>query len=218
MGNLSVQRIRSGAVRIWSGLAATLKWLGGIAEPVSKWAATAASLTVVGGGIWAYYQFVLGGGTDWAINLSLSTEIVRYHDDLGLVVIHVHAKNPRMSEVTLEPKTDKYELRVRRLPLDRASGAAIDPDKDGELIRAIDMLPKEGYTFAPGADFDDAMSIVLPYGTAMTVTADLTYAGDNVTASKVVLVDRPAVVLPTTEAMPGSAPSQHGAESKPHQK
>ncbi|ANH74348.1 hypothetical protein ACS15_0406 [Ralstonia insidiosa] len=217
MGNLFVQRIRSGAVRVWRGLAATLKWLGGIAEPVSKWAATAASLTVVGGGIWAYYQFVLGGGTDWAINLSLSTEIVRYHDDLGLVVIHVHAKNPRMSEVTLEPTTDKYELRVRRLPLDRASGAAIDPDKDGELIRAIDMLPKEGYTFAPGADFDDAMSIVLPYGTAVTVTADLTYAGDNVSASKVVLIDGPDDAAPALQNASKTVVPTRKALNKPNQ-
>lgn len=199
MANLLVQRIRSGALRVGKGLAASLKWLGSIAEPVSKWAATAASLTVVGGGIWAYYQFVLGGGTDWAINLSLSTEIVRYRDDLGLLVVHVHAKNPRMSEVSLEPKTDRYELRVRRLPMDRPSGAAIDPDKEGELLRAIDMLPKEGYTFAPGADFDDAMSIVLPYGTAVTVTADLTYAGDNVTASKVVLIDGPDDAAPALQ-------------------
>lgn len=217
MGNLVVQRIRSGALQVGKGLAASLKWLGSIAEPVSKWAATAASLTVVGGGIWAYYQFVLGGGTDWAINLSLSTEIVRYHDDLGLLVVHVHAKNPRMSEVSLEPKTDRYELRVRRLPMDRPSGAAIDPDKEGELVRAIDMLPKEGYTFAPGADFDDAMSIVLPYGTAVTVTADLTYAGDNVSASKVVLIDGPDDAAPALQnASKTVAPTQK-ASNKPNQ-
>jgi len=215
MAHLVVERALRGAQRIGQWLVALFKWLGSISEPVAKWAATAASAAVVGGAVWAYYQFVLGGGTDWAINLSLTTEVVRYHDDLALLIVHVRAKNPRMGEITLEPGKDKYELKVRKIPLDRPSGTVMDPDDGAELVPAINMLPKDGYTFPPGADFDEVTSVVVPFGTVVALTADMDYAGDYVSASQVVLVRRPDEVPAATRTEPASSKHERKSESKP---
>lgn len=188
MAHPVVERALRGAKRLGQWLVVLFKWLGSIADPVSKWAAT---LAVVGAGAWAYYQFILGGATDWAINLSLSTEIVRYHDDLALLVVHVRAKNPRTGEVTLMSGTDKYELRARKMSLDRPSGTVMAPDQGVELVPVMNLLPKDGYTFTPGADFDDVTSIVVPFGTVVALTADMDYGGDYVSASQVVLIKPP---------------------------
>jgi hypothetical protein len=188
----------SAARRLWGAICRlgrmsepTFAWLSRIADPLSKWATV---LAVVGAGIWAYYQFNLGGGGggDWAIDLALTTEVIPYSDKTALLVVHIRAKNPRISEVNLEPPDDKYVLRVRQLPEGLPSGTVIDPDTDGKLIKEIDLLPKDGYIFAPGADFEDEMSMVLPIGSKVALTAELDYNNDYVATNKIVVVDLPA--------------------------
>lgn len=214
MAHPVVERALCGAKRLGQWFVVFFKWLGSIADPISKWAAT---LAVVGAGAWAYYQFILGGATDWAINLSLSTEIVRYHDDLALLVVHVRAKNPRTGEVTLAPGVDKYELRVRKMPQDRPSGTVMAPEHGVELVPVINMLPKDGYTFAPGADFDDVTSIVVPFGTVVALTADMDYAGDYVSTSQIVLVQPPGDAVPATRVEQAPPGLRGKSESKPTQ-
>lgn len=172
-------------------IAKAFAWLGRIADPVAKWATT---LALAIGGVWAYYQFVLGGASDWAINLSLSHEVVAYHDNLGLLVVHVRSRNPRNSEVDVERPNGAFKLIVKRVPEGLASGSVVDPDDlngPHDLIREIDLLPKEGYVFPPQADFRDAESIVLPLGTKVWLTVRLDYGGDYVKTSRLVSVELP---------------------------
>jgi hypothetical protein len=159
---------------------------------VSKWATTLGTIAVIGGAILAYYQFVLAGASDWAINLSTSTDVIPYHDNLALLVVHVRSKNPRNREVDVEPPKDSFELKIKRVPDERPSGSVINPEDDGnprDQIVAKNLLPKEGYVFAPGADFDDVRSVVLPLGSKVLLSVKLKYSDDYVATGSVVIVE-----------------------------
>ncbi|OJB09053.1 hypothetical protein BGV52_15300 [Burkholderia ubonensis] len=175
-------------LRITGTLRRIAQWFTHVADPLSKWAAIVA--VFVGGG-WAIYKYTVAGARDWAINLSVSTQVIQYHDKLGLLVVHIHSKNPLDNEVNLDPKRDAYTLTVRQIPDGKSLGTVIDPDDlpvSGVFSRAINMMPKDGYTLLPKIDFDDATSVVVPLGSKLWVTADLTYDGDYVSASEVVVV------------------------------
>lgn len=192
---LAKQRTLRFATYIGGRLRAIFVWLGQIAEPVSKWAMTLGTIAAIGGAVFAYYQFVLAGASDWAINLSMSTEVIHYHDNLALLVVHVRSKNPRNSEVDVEPPNDIFELEVKRVPDGKPSGSVINPEDDGDprdRIQAINLLPKEGYVFAPGADFDDVRSVVLPLGSKVLLSVKLKYSDDYVATGGVVIVEPPA--------------------------
>ncbi|WP_146120936.1 hypothetical protein [Burkholderia cepacia] len=90
--------IKSYAAFCGERLKRLFSWLGRMGEPVSKWGPT---ITIIVGGLWVYYQFDLAGSSDWAINLNVSTEVIPYHDDLALLVVHVRSRNPRNSKVAL---------------------------------------------------------------------------------------------------------------------
>ncbi|UEP30795.1 hypothetical protein [Burkholderia sp. B21-007] len=180
------------------------RWFGRVADPLSKWTAIVA--VFVGGG-WAIYKYAVAGAQDWAINLSVSGQVVQYHDKLGLLVVHIHAKNPLDNEVNLDSKSDAYKLTIHQIPDGKPLGAVSDPDDPpakGMFAKTIKMMPTDGYTFLPKVDFDDATSVVVPLGSTLWVTAGLTFEGDYVSASEVITVpdkmasgdahrDRPAI-------------------------
>lgn len=191
-GRVAGAQIRRFAAHIVRLLSVLFGWLGRTADPISKWATT---LALIGGGVWAYYQFVLAGAADWAINLDISTEVVPYHDNLALLVVHVRSKNPRDSEVDVEPPNGAFKLTIKQLPEGKPTGSVIDPDDAADsrsLMKTVDLLPKDGYVFAPGADFEDATSVVLPIGTKVWLTARLDYGGDYVSTSSIAVVRPPA--------------------------
>ncbi|MGF6664078.1 hypothetical protein QF000_005746 [Paraburkholderia atlantica] len=193
-GNVGL-RIRHFTVRVGVWLRSVFAWLWKNADPLSKWATTLGTVAVIGGAIFAYYQFDIAGGSDWAINLSLSTEVLPYHDNLGLLVVHVRSKNARASEVDVEPPDDSFKLKIQRIPDGLAASSVINPDDDSDtrdLIKEINLLPKEGYVFAPGADFDDARGVVLPLGSKVSVSAKLVHAGDDISTSRFLTVEPPA--------------------------
>lgn len=164
-----------------------VRWLALAADPLSKWAAI---IAVLAGGAWALYRFGLSGATDWAINLSISTQVIPYHDDLALLVIHVHPKNPRDQEVNLDPGRDAYKVTVEWIPDGKPIGTVMDDNlpASGVFPATISMMPKDGYTFLPGADFDDATSIVVPMGSKLWITAEVDYEGDYVVANSIVVI------------------------------
>jgi hypothetical protein len=188
-------RIRHFATYISRPISTLFSWLGRVADPLAKWATT---LALIGGGVWAYYQFALAGAADWAINLDVSTEVIPYHDNLALLVVHVRSKNPRNSEVDVEPPDGAFKLTIKELPEGKSSGSVIDPDDPSDsrnLLKTVDLLPKGGYVFAPGADFEDVTSVVLPLGAKVWLTARLDYDGDYVSTSNIAVV-RPPIGAP----------------------
>ncbi|MGF6604540.1 hypothetical protein P3T23_009296 [Paraburkholderia sp. GAS448] len=65
------------------------------------------SVAIVGAGIWAMWTFWLSGSTDWQNNLTLETQVLPYHDDLRLLVIHARSRNPR--NVTFELSSGTHD-------------------------------------------------------------------------------------------------------------
>ncbi|OJA61088.1 hypothetical protein [Burkholderia ubonensis] len=130
---------------------------------------------IIGAAGWAVWVFWLGGSTDWQDNITLDTQVLPYHDDLRLLVIHAKSKNPRNATFELDStKHDSYQMRVRKLASDAKAGTVFHED-DGDLIANIDLLKLAGdnYEFLPGAEMDDMQTIVLPLGTTVQVIAEM---------------------------------------------
>ncbi|HDR9084571.1 hypothetical protein [Burkholderia vietnamiensis] len=133
-------------------------------------------LAIIGGGIWAYYQFDLAGATNWQSNLSIETQVLPYRDNLRLLVVHVKSKNPRNVSFRLVNKDgDSFVLRVQRVPDDAKTNTLIAPDKRATLVPDIDLLADTGgeYEFAPNAEMDDMRTIALKVGSTVVLTADM---------------------------------------------
>ncbi|CAD6533052.1 hypothetical protein ACFQ3P_14450 [Paraburkholderia sabiae] len=132
-------------------------------------------LAIIGAAGWAVWVFWLGGSTDWQDNITLETEVLPYHDDLRLLVIHAKSKNPRNATFELNStKHDSYQMRVRKLASDAKAGTVFHEDQ-GDVIASIDLLKLAGddYEFLPGAEMDDMQTIVLPLGTTVQVIAEM---------------------------------------------
>lgn len=184
--DLKVYRVVRWSITAGKGACWLLSRLGEIGDPLSKWATIAA---IIGGGVWAIYQYSAAGARDWAINMSITTEVIPYHDNLALLVVHVHPQNPRTNYVDLDPKRDKYVLTIRQVPEDRHEGDVLDsedPVKSGMIDKTIPMMPEGGYTFLPGASFEDTTSLIVPFNTRLWVTAEIDYKGDYVVTSDIV--------------------------------
>ncbi|CAN7476547.1 hypothetical protein [Caballeronia sp. LjRoot31] len=130
---------------------------------------------VIGAGAWAVWIFVLGGSTGWQANVTIETQVLPYHDDLRLLVVHVKSKNPRNVTFELDSaEHDSYWLHVRKLAGDAKAGAAFGED-EGEAIKDIDLLKAIGgdYVFIPNAEMDDMQTIVVPVGTTISLNAEM---------------------------------------------
>lgn len=133
-------------------------------------------LAIVVAGAWALWIFGLSGSRDWQLNLTIDTNVLPYRDDLRLIIVHVHAKNPRPVKFQLDSKAgDTYELRVRGVDLKRAADSVIDED-DGAILAKADLMSGTGslYEFLPGAEMDDMRLFILPAGTTVAITAKVT--------------------------------------------
>ncbi|MGF6723796.1 hypothetical protein P3T43_003151 [Paraburkholderia sp. GAS41] len=132
-------------------------------------------LAIIGAGVWALWVFWLGGSTDWQDNITLETQVLPYHDDLRLLVVHVKSRNPRSATFELDDsKKDSFELRVRKLSSDAKVGTVFHED-EGDLIAKVDLLKLAGgdYEFLPSAEMDDMQTIVLPAGSTVSVIAEM---------------------------------------------
>ncbi|KWB49159.1 hypothetical protein WL35_07935 [Burkholderia ubonensis] len=132
-------------------------------------------LAVVCGGLWAWYLYVESGATDWQNNITIKTEVLPYHDDLRLLVVHVQSKNPRPTKFELEnSKHDSFELRVHTLPAGATVGKVFDED-EGDLLAHADLLKSAGgdYVFLPQAEMHDMRAIVVKANTWVSVIADM---------------------------------------------
>ncbi len=110
------------------------------------------------------------------IHFNLDANILSYRDNLRLVVVHVHTKNPRPVKFRLYRKAgDAYELRLRQVDPRKAANDVIDEDT-GTVLAKADLMVGTGnlYEFLPGAEMDDMRVFVLPAGTTVAITAEVT--------------------------------------------
>ncbi|MFM0644986.1 hypothetical protein PQR14_11685 [Paraburkholderia bryophila] len=133
-------------------------------------------VAIIGGGVWAYYQFDIAGATDWQNNLALETAVLPYRDDLRLLVVHVKSKNPRNTKFDLVKKDgDSFVLRVQRVADNAQVDTVVDSDPHNLAVPDIDLLANTGgeYEFAPNAEMDDMRTIVLKVGSNVALTAEM---------------------------------------------
>ncbi|RQT18558.1 hypothetical protein [Burkholderia contaminans] len=133
-------------------------------------------LAILGGGVWAYYQFDIAGATNWQSNLSIETQVLPYRGDLRLLVVHVKSKNPRSVAFRLIKKDgDSFVLHVERVSDDAKVNMIVAPRKQDAVVPDIDLLADTGgeYEFAPNAEMDDMRAIVLKVGSTIALTADM---------------------------------------------
>ncbi len=156
------------------------------------------------GGLWAYFQFHIGGDDNWMNNLSLQTEVLPYKGDLRLLVVHIKSKNPRPVKFELNKPNDSFTLTVRELPFDLKSGNAISGDAGKIIGKPIDLLAVTGEDLMPNAEFDDMTGIILPACALVSLTADMEIGNgtkdktgkpdrDTVSAATIVRVTVPSV-------------------------
>lgn len=133
-------------------------------------------LAILGGGVWAYYQFDIAGATNWQSNLTIETQVLPYRDDLRLLVVHVKSKNPRSVAFRLIKKDgDSFVLHVQRVSDDAKANTIVALGKQDAVVPDIDLLADTGgeYEFAPNAEMDDMRTIVLKVGSTVALTADM---------------------------------------------
>ena len=132
-------------------------------------------VALAAGGGWAIYKYELSGATDWTNNIALDTKVLPYRDDLRLLVVHVRSKNPSSFEFALKSKAgDSFELRFRRIAMDKKETTVIDED-EGELIAKVDLMKNTGgeYQLLPGAEMDDMRTLVVPANAIISMTAEM---------------------------------------------
>lgn len=141
------------------------------------------SLAIIVGGYWAYYQFDLGGAKGWEDNMSIQTQVMPYHDNLRLLVVHVKSKNPRNVKFELNKPDGSFELLVHKIPDELKSGAVTLED-EGEVLAKVNLLPEDGYEFLPNAEYDDMATIVLPVGITVSLTANMGIVNGTLTKDR----------------------------------
>lgn len=133
-------------------------------------------LAIIVAGGWALLTFGFGGSTDWQANIAVEAQVLPYHDDLRLLVVHVKTKNPRPIKFELtSARHDSYLLHVRRLPDDGKVKAVYPEDAGNEWVKPIDLLARAGgdYEFLPASEMDDMQTIVVPVGATIALTVDM---------------------------------------------
>ncbi len=158
-----------------------------LGDTVLKWLPLVATLATLAGGAWAYYQFVLGGLSDWMVNLEVATDVLPYGKDTRLLVVHVKSKNPRPIELDVDKSNGSFTLTVRSVPDGLKPNSTITTD-DGNLLATRDLMPDDGYLFLPDAEFDDVVGVIVPTGATVAISARLSRGDDEVVADRFVRV------------------------------
>jgi len=126
-------------------------------------------LAIAAGGSWAYYQFRLADTTASNIQLSVSTEVLKYTDDYRLLLIHVRPKN--IGKVPVTPGADGLVVTVYKFP-DNEKPGPIQLDKLSAIYKT-DVLKKytDGYVLEPGVEYDEIVALLLPKNEVIMASA-----------------------------------------------
>jgi len=136
-------------------------------------------LAIIAGGGWAYYQFRLFETNAANIQISVSTETLKYSDDFKLLVIHSKVKN--IGKVLVEPGKGGLVLTVRKLAdelkpgaVDLAKAPVVPPGPTNILKRYPD-----GYVLEPSVEYDEVLALVVPNENAVYAASAVLDLGDN---------------------------------------
>jgi len=134
-------------------------------------------LAIIAGGGWAYYQFRLFESDADNIQITVSTELLKYSGDFRLLLIHTRPKN--IGKVLVTPGKDGLILTVRKLPANLNSGA-VDLDKL-PVTYTTNILKKypDGYVLEPGVEYDELVALIVPKDDSVYVAKAVLDLGDK---------------------------------------
>jgi len=132
-------------------------------------------LALLATGAWAFYRWQLSGGSDWMVNLDMTTEVLPYSKDLRLLVVHVKSKNATTSEVDFNPPRDTFTLSAKEIPQGQTPNSKIDFAHAHDLLPTIDLMADEGegIIYMPGAEFDDTTTLVVKSNSTIFLSAQI---------------------------------------------
>ncbi len=129
---------------------------------------------IIAAGAWAYYQFRLTDTDASNIQLTVSTEVLKYSDDNRLLLIHVRPKN--IGKVPVLPQ--HLNVTVRDLPGDLKPGSVeLEKLKERYKTDVLDRFNGGGYELEPGVEYDEVVTIIVPKG-MYSVSAEMDLGDD----------------------------------------
>lgn len=143
-------------------------------------------LAIIVAGSWAIYQFEITETNASNIQLTISTEVLKYSGNNRLLLIHVHPKN--IGKVLVSPKL--LTVTVSDLPINLKPGV-IELAKLNERYKT-DILDrfKGGYDLEPGVEYDEVVVLIVPKDTFYSVYGVLEFSeGDEVDHTTVARVE-----------------------------
>jgi len=127
----------------------------------------------IGGGIWAYYQYIKRRTGIWNLEMSIEPEQIKYSDRYSLIMIKVSLKN--IGNVKIIPGPNGCTLSVKQIPCDLEECDLVDWKTKGKIVvEEYDILEQyktyanskdyeeEVYTIEPQCEYHDLQGIIVP--------------------------------------------------------
>ena len=170
-------RSRARQMAVGTGTPNRIDWL-------AKWFSIVAA---VAAGAWGLFKWYQAGEADWMINMEIRSEVLPYTDSTRLLFVHLKSKYPADHSVEFKKTTSSYKVNVYGIPAALKPNTVIDGTK-GPKLATVDLMPDDGYSFLPLAEFEDTALVVVPKGATVFVSAELTSRGDSVSVEQAVVV------------------------------
>jgi hypothetical protein len=157
-------------------------------------------LALLATGAWALYRWQLSGGSDWMVNLDMTTEVLPYTKNLRMLVVHVKSKNPTTSAINFDPGLSTYTLSAKTIPADAKENSNINLARVRNLMPPIDLMPNDGtgILYMPNAEFEDTEILIVTANSTVFLSAEIArkegirQPSDFVSVERVVqVVDQP---------------------------
>jgi hypothetical protein len=152
------------------------------------------SLGVFAAGIWALFTFVIFRTGVTNLEMTLTTDVLPYRDELRLVIVTVALKN--VGKVRVTPGESGCRMWVRQLSTDEPAGSTLDLDRGEVLVDSHDLIgrydPASPYEIEPGTQYNEIGTVVAAAGDVLGVKVTF-FLGDRIddaiSESRVVRVD-----------------------------
>jgi hypothetical protein len=130
---------------------------------------------IIAAGVWALYQFKISDADAWNIQLTVTTEVLKYSKDSKILLIHARPKN--IGKVPVVP--EHLWVTVKDIPTGLNLGA-IDLKNLKERYKA-DILSgyPDGYELEPGVEYDEIVALIVSNKGIYAATGEIDLDSEN---------------------------------------
>ena len=134
------------------------------------------TLALVGGGVWACYQFWTARTAAANVQILVSTRYQQFSDETRLLLIHAKPKN--LGKANVQPGKDGVVVTVRSIAPNAGAGV-LDLEKMREVykVNLTDRFPDD-YPLVPGVEYDEVLALIVPKGATYAVKATIDLGED----------------------------------------